>query len=566
MPETAPQTVKNSQPTALVAGAAGFIGAQLCSTLVSQNFRVLAVDNLSSGKKENLKDLLTSPNFTFIEADINNAAVVLPEGVKLDYIFHLAAVEEYKSQKSFSLDTLLVNSLGTRELLELAKAQGAKFILASSADLYSGAISSSSLRYYFGKTPGEEAILSSHEAKRFSEALAFEYYNKFKVAVTIIRLKDAYGPKMNLERGDEIANLLKEALEGRPLTLVGDGLKIIHPTYVSDLIFSLIKAAVGDFNGEIFILVHPDKVTLEKFAHTIKQVTPEAEIEHKKEKDNLEFSTDHFDLDNTKEKLGWNPKVSLAEGIGATLQSFQIKSNPETTVVENEPEQRAAEQAPLTPTKEVAAEKSPKQKRSRSATLVRVAVFTFSALLIFSVLVYPLFSVGVNGYLGTRELKEATSAFENNQNEEASKVSLSSQKHFETAANSLGNVNWALKILWLAKGEQALDQDFATSAALAQSIRLSSAAGQKLFSSADNPNLTAAEAKKSLEDTLDDLSAAEDQISVVKLDLGNLNEKELVGTIAPSKSFLVVQSETLEKENEQLSESIKETLSKLENQ
>src|SRR3989338_10708689 len=108
--QSEPTLSKNKQPTALVVGGAGFVGSHLCETLVSQNFQVICVDNLSTGKKENLKDILTAPNFTFVEADINDPNFRLGEEVKLDYCFHLASIEEYKPNKNISLDTLLLNS------------------------------------------------------------------------------------------------------------------------------------------------------------------------------------------------------------------------------------------------------------------------------------------------------------------------------------------------------------------------------------------------------------------------------------------------------------------------
>lgn len=302
-------------------------------------------------KKKNLKEVLTSPNFTLVEADLNDPKFSLPEGVKIDYCFHLASIEDYLN-KGLSLDTLLVNSLGTRQLLEIARSQTAKFILVSAADLYSGAISSSSLRYYFGSTNEQEAVLSAHEAKRFSEALAFEYYKKYKLQLTIIRLKDAYGPRMNLDRGDQISNLFKKALAKETLEVEGDGLKIINPTFVSDIVFGLIKASVGDFSGEIFILVNPEKITLESFAQTLKLVAGPLEIEHTREKESFDFNSQHFDLENTKEKLGWKPKVTLAEGISSVIHQVQIEeskkepSEDQEKAVEERVEERLEKEKP----------------------------------------------------------------------------------------------------------------------------------------------------------------------------------------------------------------------------
>ncbi len=562
MPTAQTKTSSNSSPTALVAGGAGFLGSHLVATLISQNFNVIVVDNLSSGKKENLKDLLTAPNLTFIEADISNGKLVLPPGISLNYIFHVAGVEEAQNQKNFSLDTLLVNSFGTKQLLELAREHNAKFILGSSADLYSGAISSSSLRYYFGKTPEDETTLTSHEAKRFSEALAFEYFNKFKVAVTVVRLKDSYGPRMDLERGDTVAKMFKQALKGEAVEVLGDGLKILHPTFVSDIVFSLIKAAVGNFDGEIFILVHPEKITVETFAQTLKLVAGPLEIEHKKEKDQVDFSLDHFDLGNTKEKLGWNPKVALAEGIAATIQAFKMgvsKAEATAVVVEAEGETSALKIVE-TPRSLVSPQSKPSKKPSRWGKAVRIGVFLVSALLIVITLIYPTVSVEVNSYQGTSQIKEGSSSFKANQLGTVRTVSLSSQDSFQTAANSLNNISWLIKLLGQTKKEQALDQVLQSSEALATALRLTAAGEQSLYSSADKADLTAEQAKKELNGILDNIAASEDQLTIVKINLNAIVWQDVPPVTTPDKQFLETETAALHKENQELTTAISNAL------
>ncbi|MDZ7586949.1 MAG: NAD-dependent epimerase/dehydratase family protein, partial [Patescibacteria group bacterium] len=183
-------------PVALVAGAAGFIGSHLCETLLSQNCKVYAVDNWTTGKKANLQNLLKQKNFVFIEHNLEKPFdTPIP---KVDYIFHLAGVETYINGQDISLETLLVNSLGTKELLEIAKTQQAKFLLASTVDILSGQMASTD----------REETYSHHEAKRFSEAITFEYLNRYEINARIVRLGLIYGPMMDLASGNDLAQFL----------------------------------------------------------------------------------------------------------------------------------------------------------------------------------------------------------------------------------------------------------------------------------------------------------------------------------------------------------------------
>ena len=206
-------------PTALVAGAAGFIGSHLCASLLHQNSRVYGIDNWTTGKKQNIKPLLKNKNFVFIEHDLNKPLKTsLPQ---VDYIFHLAGVEAYINGLDVSLETLLVNSLGTRELLEISKKQNAKFLLASTTDIFQGFLSSSDLAHYYGSNHAKEEAYSHHEAKRFSEAITFEYLNRHQLDARIVRLGNVYGPNMDLKSGNQISRLLVAAKKQSPLKITG---------------------------------------------------------------------------------------------------------------------------------------------------------------------------------------------------------------------------------------------------------------------------------------------------------------------------------------------------------
>ncbi|MDZ4228658.1 MAG: DUF4012 domain-containing protein [Patescibacteria group bacterium] len=326
MPKSAPKDpIEPHLPTALVAGAGGFVGSHLCDALVSQNCLVYGLDNWSTGKKDNLKHLLNNKKFVFLEHDLN-----LPLKISLptiDYVFHLAGIEAYLNGLDVSLDTLLVNSLGSRQLLELAKKHQAKFLLGSTIDVYSGFLSATDLNQYFSQEHRREEAYSHHEAKRFSEALTHEYYSRFQLDARIVRLGHVYGPRLNLESGGDIAQLFKAAIGGQALVVAGQGLKAIYPTYVTDLIYGLTKAMFSQSSaGQIYTLISPEKISVLNFANKLKQALKAEDLK-------IEFSSEAAEFDplalsktviQSQENLGWQPKVFLETGIAKTVAWLKI--------------------------------------------------------------------------------------------------------------------------------------------------------------------------------------------------------------------------------------------------
>lgn len=308
-------------PAALVAGAAGFIGSHLCDALIHQNCKVYAIDNWSTGKKQNIKHLLKNDNFVFLEHDLNKPfkSPIPP----VDYIFHLAGIEAYLNGLDVSLETLLVNSLGTRELLEIAKKQSAKFLLASTTDIFSGFLSSTDLAHYFGTEPRQQEAYSHHEAKRFSEALTFEYVNRHHLDARIIRLGNIYGPRMDLKSGNHIAQLFFAVKQAKPLKITGQGLQQLYPTYISDIIFGLTKAMFSQSShNHIYTLVGSSKITLLNFAYKLKELLPDQDlkIEFVSGPDDVAAITLSDEVLNSQKDLGWTLNVSLEEGILKTLK------------------------------------------------------------------------------------------------------------------------------------------------------------------------------------------------------------------------------------------------------
>ena len=390
------------------------MGSYLAEALLGQGFNVIAIDNLSVGEsKRNIESLLQVPNFSFWEVDVNKTDFKLSPAISLTHVFHLAAVEEHLFSSNLSLQTLLVNSLGTKNLLDLALERKAKFTLLSSSEVYHAALSQVSLDAYFGKGVSDSAQLSFSEAKRFAEALTAEYFKKYDLNTTILRVKDPYGPRMSLIGGDRLAALLNQALHKDKIELGGDGLKTFNPTFVTDIVFGIIKAALQSHKGEIFNLINPEKYTERTIAEYLQKILGGIEIVYKKGPE-LELPSYPLILDSTKEKLGWAPKVSLESGLNETATYFR---GQETKTKVSNLEHR---ETPPAVVKEAV--------RTQRHLLTRVIGLTL-ALLIAGIIIFPPAIVGVGIYLGTNNLKGAIEKIEKND----PKSSIVKAKRAETA-------------------------------------------------------------------------------------------------------------------------------------
>lgn len=474
--------------TALVAGAAGFIGSHLCEALINQNCRVFGIDNWTTGKKENLASLIGHPNFVFIEHDLNQAFKSPPP--KVDYIFHLAGIEAYTQELDVSLETLLVNSLGSRELLEIAKKMSAKFLLVSTADLFSGFASQKDLTHYFGTSHEHAESYSQREAKRFSEALTFEYINRYQIDARVVRIGDVYGPRLNLESGSELAKFFLSLKTNQPLMVSGQGLTPIYPTYISDIVYGLTKAMFSQSSsGQIFTLINPDKVTSLTLASKIKSALPESEIP-------LEFSasaeaeTPGFSLNTSilesQKTLGWIPRIPLEEGISATLKWLStgkiIPSTPpreESAPAEPEPDVYTPEMLGIKPAPiiklpspsfklkfklprlkfkwPVAKPKislTPKPLHFSKRFKLGLVIFFCAALLLLG----PFLLLAASAYSGVQSLKKASQMVDVSQAAKLQQLTVTAQKRFAFSRQLLRQSQPLLKLFGLKMVASNLDR------------------------------------------------------------------------------------------------------------
>ncbi len=308
------------RPLILVAGGAGFIGSFLSELLLQQNCRVICLDNLITGSKKNIANLLDNKNFTFVKQNLNQTLNL--EISRLDYIFHLAALEPYVGESDFSLETFLTNVSGTINLLKLAEETGAKFLLGSSPKVFEAKISTQKLIDYFGQGSAAE-MASFAEAKRSAEALVSEYMDNEKIDARIVRLNWVYGPRMNLEQGGILAQLIKQAVKDESLAIPGDGSQRIRPTFISDVVYGLSKAMFSSgTSGKIFNFMNPTEETVLSVAHQLQNIIGQnLKIEYVAEE---EFPVFELDPDlGRRGNLDWTPKINLSEGLEQTLVYFR---------------------------------------------------------------------------------------------------------------------------------------------------------------------------------------------------------------------------------------------------
>jgi len=316
--------------TVLVSGGAGFIGSHLCAYLLSQNYQVICIDNLLTGSKINIQPYLNNEQFKFIEFDvINSLQDIKKQFSKLDYIFHLASpaspnINSPRSYLSYPLETLMVNSVGTQNLLELARENNCRFLYASSSEVYGDPTISPQNESYFGNVNPNGIRSVYDEGKRYGEAISMAYVRKFNLDARIVRVFNTYGPNMLKDDGRVVSNFINQALLEAPITVYGKGLQTRSFSYISDTIDGFVKTMFLDnLKGEVFNIGNPIEKTIYEFATIIKELThSSSEIVYKPlpEDDPKQRKPD---IQKAGQMLGFFPKVSLEEGLKYTIDYFK---------------------------------------------------------------------------------------------------------------------------------------------------------------------------------------------------------------------------------------------------
>jgi dTDP-glucose 4,6-dehydratase/UDP-glucuronate decarboxylase len=316
--------------TVLVAGGAGFIGSHLCKSLLNDNYKVICVDNFITSEKNNLEEFLRNPNFTFIEFDVIKSIQDLKLGLQnLDYVFHLAspASPNKKSARSyinFPIETLLVNSVGTYNLLELARKYNSKFLYTSSSEIYGDPMMSPQKEDYFGNVNPNGVRSVYDEGKRFGEAITFSYVRKYNLDARIIRIFNTYGPLMQVDDGRVVSNFINQAIKNESITVYGKGTQTRSLCYVDDMVLGIKQAMfMQNTKGEVFNLGNPDERSILDIAKLIKKLTnskSEIIFEDLPEDDPKARKPE---IAHAKEILKWEPKVKTEEGLRNTIEYFK---------------------------------------------------------------------------------------------------------------------------------------------------------------------------------------------------------------------------------------------------
>ncbi len=311
-------------PRALVTGGAGFLPSHLCDRLLAEGFEVVALDNFVTGSPENVAHLKENPRFSLIEAD---ACDPLNIDGALDYVFHMASPASPVDFPTIPIEIMMVNSVGTHNALKLALEKGAKFLMASTSEVYGDPLVHPQPEEYWGNVNSIGVRGVYDESKRFSEALISAYRRKFDLDTKIFRIFNTYGSRMRLDDGRVVPNFIGQALRGEPITVYGTGTQTRSFCYVSDLIDGIYRLSQTDksVSGPINI-GNPTERTMLEFAEEIKKLTgSSSEIVFVP----LPTSDDPKQRrpDNTKarEILGWEPKVSLEDGLKETIAYFKKK-------------------------------------------------------------------------------------------------------------------------------------------------------------------------------------------------------------------------------------------------
>ncbi len=303
----------------LITGGAGFIGSHLCDFLISEGYTVICVDNLITGKKENIQHLSGNPNFEFIEHDVSKFIDVKGE---IDYVLHFASPASPIDYLKYPIKTLKVGSLGTHNALGVAKAKKAKFLLASTSEIYGDPTVHPQPESYWGNVNSVGPRGVYDEAKRFAEAIAMAYHNTHGLDVKIARIFNTYGPKMRKSDGRAIPTFIEQAINKKPLSVYGDGSQTRSFCYISDMINGIYKLMNSKINTPVNI-GNPDELTiLELTKKIIGLIGSKSKIEFKKLPVD-DPKTRQPDISLAKGELGWEPAVVLEDGLRKTIDWFK---------------------------------------------------------------------------------------------------------------------------------------------------------------------------------------------------------------------------------------------------
>jgi dTDP-glucose 4,6-dehydratase len=307
----------------LITGGAGFLGSHLCDYFLAQGHQVIAMDNLITGNVDNIAHLAGRDDFEFIKHDVTNY-IYLPG--ELDAVLHFASPASPIDYLTYPIPTLKVGALGTHKVLGLSLAKSARFLLASTSEVYGDPLENPQSESYWGNVNpiGPRGVYD--EAKRFAEAMTMAYHRYHHVDTRIVRIFNTYGPRMRLNDGRVVPNFIYQALAGQPLTVYGNGQQTRSFCYVDDLVCGIYDLLMSDEHRPVN-LGNPNEMSILEFAETVLEVTrSQSEITFVQPTDARIVDDPQVrrpDISRARELLGWEPQVGLHEGLRRTVDYFR---------------------------------------------------------------------------------------------------------------------------------------------------------------------------------------------------------------------------------------------------
>ena len=303
----------------VITGGSGFVGSYLCENLINDGHKIIVIDNLLTGSKENINNLIGNENFSFIEQDVQDHIEIKDD---VDYVLHFASAASPKAYTEHPVNTLKAGSVGTINTLGLAKKHDAEYLLASTSEVYGDPLISPQNEEYWGNVNpnGERSMYD--EAKRFAEAAVATYSRSYDLKTKIVRIFNTYGPRMQLNDGRVVTNFIVQALRNENITIYGDGSQTRSFSYVEDTVAGIISL-MNSNEYDVFNIGNPNEMTVGQLAEKIIELTDStSEIKY------LELPNDDPkqrkpDITKAKTKLNWEPKVNLEEGLTKTITWVQ---------------------------------------------------------------------------------------------------------------------------------------------------------------------------------------------------------------------------------------------------
>ena len=309
------------QPTSVVTGGGGFLGSHLVDLLVERGHKVIAIDNFVTGAVDNIAHLGGNPNFKFIQQDVTEFIFL---DVPVQYVWHFASPASPIDYLELPIQTLKVGSLGTHKALGLAKNKGARFLIASTSEIYGDPLVHPQPEEYWGNVNSIGPRGCYDEAKRFAEALTMAYRNEHHVQTRIVRIFNTYGPRMRLNDGRVVPAFVSQALKNKPITVFGEGKQTRSFCYVSDLIEGIYRLMMGSYDLPVNI-GNPREMTVLEFAKEIIRATGSRSKIVFKPLPQDDPKQRQPDITKARKLLKWEPQVPLAQGLTRTIAYFRTK-------------------------------------------------------------------------------------------------------------------------------------------------------------------------------------------------------------------------------------------------